>query len=293
LILIFLGGAILAAAISLGTADPDTRVGDTRVTGLDAANYNTFAGFLVIAASLAIAHAGQYRGKVRLALAITAVVLISTLLKTYSREGYFMLAIAVGALGILRYRALIVIVVLMAAFSQWIVPETILDRVGDSVSNLENYQTASAGSNSFTARVGGWTNRWRMFEKQPVFGNGPGSAPLKIDNEYLLRLIESGILGLAAFLYLVFACGYYLVVCIKRLRGSESEAFAYGMLAAYIAVLVQGMVSAAWSTIRTMEPFWIMAGAVGGLVIHREIMKRKSDDLNAAESAPSWQIGRA
>ena len=32
---------------------------------------------------------------------------------------------------------------------------------------------------------------------------------------------------------------------------------------------VQGMVAAAWSTIRTMEPFWILTGALGVLIIHK------------------------
>ncbi len=45
----FLAGAILAAVIGLTNAGSDTRVGDTRATGLDLDNYNTFAGFLVIA----------------------------------------------------------------------------------------------------------------------------------------------------------------------------------------------------------------------------------------------------
>lgn len=264
----FLVGAILASVIALATAGTDASVGDTRATGLDDENYNTFAGFLVIAASLSIAAALHFRGKHRAAYSLVALLLTATLLKTYSREGYFILAISILALGILRYRILIPAVIIVTIMAQVLLPSTVLDRVSDSVSQVQNYQVESAGTNSFTARVEGWTVRWHMVQQQPILGSGPGSVPLHIDNEYLLRLIESGVLGLVAFLFLLGSFWRYLRVCAKKLKGTITEPFAYGLVAAFIAMLVQGFVAAAWSTIRTMEPFWILTGALGGLIIH-------------------------
>jgi O-antigen ligase len=268
LLVVFLVGAILASIISVGSAGTDATVGDTRVTGLDDENYNTFAGFLVIAASLSLAGFLHFRGKLRVLFGVISLLLVFTLLKTYSREGYFILAASLATLGIMRYRVLIPLGIAFALLGQYMLPDSVLERMTNSVTQVETYQTQTAGENSFTARVSGWSGRWGMVEHEPILGSGPGSVPLHIDNEYLLRLIESGVIGLAAFLYLLAAFAKHLLVCVKRLRGTESEPFAYGLLAAFVAMLVQGFVAAAWSTIRTMEPFWILCGALGGLVIH-------------------------
>ena len=267
LIMTFMLGAIIACFVAIGTAGDDPSVGDTRATGIDD-NYNTFAGFVVIAVSLAVAAALHFKGKPRAIFSLLSLVLVATLLKTYSREGYFILAIALISLGLLRYRVLIPVVLLIALIGPLILPGTVLERVNNSVSQVQNYQKESSGVNSFTARVEGWTVRWHMVEQQPILGSGPGSVPLHIDNEYLVRLIESGVVGLAAFFYLLLAFWKYLRICSRKLRGTPMEPFAYGLTAAFIAMIVQGMVAAAWSTIRTMEPFWILAGALGGLVIH-------------------------
>lgn len=276
LLITFLTGAVLASLVSLAGASSNTGVGDTRATGLDEENYNTFAGFLVIAFSLAIAGTLASNSRMRWVLGAVSLLLVVTLLKTYSREGYYMLAVSLLVLGILRYRILIPAIFFLTLSAQFILPSSVVERAYNSVNEVQNYQNESSGENSFSARVGGWTNRWAMVGNQPILGNGPGSVPMHIDNEYLLRLIESGVIGLAAFLYLLFACGRYLIICAKRLRGTESEAFAYGLLAAFVAMLVQGTVAAAWSTIRTMEPFWILAGAVGGLVVHHTYITNES-----------------
>ncbi len=287
LITTFLCGAVAASIIALGTAGADASVGDTRATGLDDDNYNTFAGFLVIAASLSMAGALHYRGRARTALAVVTLILIGTLLKTYSREGYFILAVALLLLGVMRYRILIPVIILVTIGAQIVLPESVLMRVSDSVSEVKNYQHESSGTNSFTARVEGWNMRWHMVENQPLLGNGPGSAPLHVDNEYLLRLIESGIIGLSAFFLLLISFWRYLRICSRKLARTVSEPFVYGLIAAFGAMLVQGTVAAAWSTIRTMEPFWILTGAIGGIIVHSRNRPTDEDQTASIDAVPA------
>jgi O-antigen ligase len=281
----FLAGAVVASVIALGSATHDASVGDTRAMGLDEENYNTFAGFLCIAISLSVAGALHYRSRLGLVFGAAALLLITTLLKSYSREGYFILFVALLALGVMRYRVLIPLLLVAALLAPFVAPSTMLGRVNDAVGQVQNYQHADGGSNSMTARVNGWVWRWALVEQQPLLGNGPGSIQLQVDNEYLLRLVESGAIGLGAFLLLLFSFWRYFRICIRRLRGTESEPFVYGLTAAFVGMVLQGMVAAAWSTIRTMEPFWILSGAIGGLVVNRTYQVQAAAEAAKVEAA--------
>jgi len=146
---------------------------------------------------------------------------------------------------------------------------------------VKEYNQGNVGSNSFSARIAAWN--WRLsewFAKSPIVGTGVGSVALSVDNEYVLRLCEGGVVGLIAFLLLLASLWRFLARTARALRGTELEPFAYGFLAAFLALIVQGTVAATFTTIRTMEPFWVIAGLLGGAVLAEE--RRRAEAIETA-----------
>ncbi|MGC8669456.1 MAG: O-antigen ligase family protein [Chthonomonadales bacterium] len=285
---IFLLGALAGAMISLATAQADTDVHARRAVGLDEANYNTFAGFLTLAVGLSLAGALQAKNRIlRPALGFLAVVFIVAMLKSYSREGYVILAVALIMLGVLRYRILLPILAISALVSPWVLPKSVIERAIDTVTQVKEYNQGDVGGNSFSARLSAWD--WRLsewFAKSPILGTGVGSIELSVDNEYVLRLCEGGTLGFLAFLILLASLWRFLARTAHALRGTELEPFAYGFLAAFVALIVQGTVAATFTTIRTMEPFWVIAGLLGGAVL-AEANRLPAPETAHAEAAPA------
>jgi hypothetical protein len=279
----FIVGAVAVAIVSLGHISPDPNT-QARVQGLDEGNYNTLSGFLVIAIPLAVAGWLHY-GDIwqRIGYGISAAIMSVVLLMSYSREGYFILVLALLVLALMRYRALVPALVGVALLGA-LVRNPFVERFIEAVEDTRNYKTETVGGNSLTARVSGWEWRWNQHVvNRPLMGAGAGSVPFSVDNEYLLRLIESGTLGLAAFLAVLVTCWRSLRKAALQLRGTNSEPYAWGLLAAFAGLLLQGMVAATFSTIRTMEPFWVLVGVVGALaakapVLHggRLVVERKA-----------------
>jgi len=135
------------------------------------------------------------------------------------------------------------------------------EHVADTFEKIRESPTATAGSNSLAARYQAWTYRWNgWFLKQPVIGTGVGSVALSVDNEYLLRLCESGILGFALFAWLLFAT-HRQVRALARARDDPlCRLLSTGTLGAFVGLLIQGIVATSFTTIRTMEPFWFLLG---------------------------------
>ncbi len=291
---IFLVGALAGAAFSVANAQVDTDLHTRRAVGLDEANYNTFAGFLTIAVGLSLAGALQAKNRLlRPALALLALIFITAMLKSYSREGYVILAVALISLGVLKYRVLLPILAVFAILSPWVLPKSVIQRAMDTITQVKEYNQGDVGSNSFSARISAWN--WRLsewFAKSPIVGTGVGSVGLSVDNEYVLRLCEGGVVGLMAFLLLLASLWRFLARTARALRGTELEPFAYGFLAAFLALIVQGTVAATFTTIRTMEPFWVIAGLLGGAVLAEE--RRRAEAVEtAAQPAIAPAVRRA
>ncbi|MCL5283849.1 MAG: O-antigen ligase family protein [Armatimonadetes bacterium] len=285
LVTAFLVAAVVAGLIGMRTAIGSTSVGAARAVGLDEKNYNTFAGFLLIGSSIALAYAmsAQESWGRRLLYIGSGLFLLIVTLHTYSREGYVMIAAALVTLGVIRYRKLLPILALVVVAAPFLFPASIIGRFDNTIHKIQNYKTADPGDNSLTARVDAWKYRWNgWIAREPILGCGVGSVAFSVDDEFMLRLAEGGFLGCALFIWLLVAGGAYLFSCARKLRSTDGEPLAYGLLAAYIALLVQSTVAAAWTTIRTMEPFWLLTGVLGSMVAYesystaQETVSRKS-----------------
>lgn len=256
---------VLAAAVTglYGIATGHTGGdGELRATGPLGEAYNIFAGYLNQGVAVAVALALASRsGRWRLLLGAAALALVVSVLYTHSREGYVMLAAVLGVLGTRGFRVLLLVGVVLVFLGPVVLPRQFQARISDTVIKIQNSRTDSPGGNSLTARYYAWRYRWNgWFVRHPIQGNGVGSIPFSVDNQYLLVLVEVGVVGFALFLWLLARVGLLLARTSRELRGTFAGVLVMGVLAALIGMLVQGMAATNFVAIRTSEMFWFLMG---------------------------------
>ncbi|HET7342851.1 MAG TPA: O-antigen ligase family protein [Methylomirabilota bacterium] len=131
--------------------------------------------------------------------------------------------------------------------------------------------STSARFFSFRSALEGWTRR-------PVFGYGVTGFGF-MDAQYARILVETGVVGFAAFLILVGTTLRSARGAFQELREPEDRGLALGFLAGTVGLLVHAVGSNTFIIVRIMEPFWFFAGIV--------IMLPTLEDRSAASSAPS------
>jgi len=202
-------------------------------------------------------------------LGIFIVVMLLSLLATFSRKSYLGLALGMtyiivshkkGAriwlLGIGAIGGLLMVMYLVnPSFI-----EVFLDRIATYFEPI---------GTSISSRAKTWQMAIRLFSQKPVMGNGIGSfytlasqldSPLYlIHNFYIFLLCELGLMGLLAVLFWVFQVGQRLLRFRRIGENDEAKTLAIGMGAGILAITVQ----AGFRTFGLTDPvFWGFLGLV-------------------------------
>ena len=263
--LVFVAVAALSALYSIyrgATAWQEAGETFARSTGPTGENYNTLAGYFIQGLALALPLTLSSRSWAwRIPLGIASCVLFGALLYSHSREGYIMLAAAIVFLARSRYQGIFVVGLLVWLTAPILVPQSIHDRIDDTAHQLRMAQTDDPGSNSMTARLYAWRYRWHgWFVNRPILGHGLGAIPFTVDNQYLLTMVQTGLIGLSLFLVLLLRIWKVLSLPARRMAHTFPGVLVLGAQAAFVGLLVQGWAAASFGTIRTMEPFWFLMG---------------------------------
>jgi O-antigen ligase len=114
--------------------------------------------------------------------------------------------------------------------------------------------STSARFVSFTQALAGWLQR-------PILGWGVTGFGF-MDAQYARTLVETGIVGLVTFLWLVWSllrAGYR---AFRTLPDPDDRGIALGFIAGVVGLLVHGLGANTFIIVRIMEPFWLFAGIV-------------------------------
>jgi hypothetical protein len=114
--------------------------------------------------------------------------------------------------------------------------------------------STSARLYSLKAALEGWTRR-------PIFGFGVTGFGF-MDAQYARVLVETGVVGLLAFLTLVATLLRSGKRAFDELRVPEDRGLALGFVAGTVGLLVHAIGSNTFIIVRIMEPFWFFAGIV-------------------------------
>ncbi|HYE94015.1 MAG TPA: O-antigen ligase family protein [Terriglobales bacterium] len=237
----------------------------------DAGEPNTFGGYLLMMIAVAAGLAFEARSiRARVAYTGLLAVMVVPFLYTLSRASYLAVVPMVLALVVLfpRRRLLLAVVAGIAVIVAMVAPpQAIQKRVTHTFEPSQRFgDKPSRFDSSTTERLESYEAALEAWARSPILGRGVTGFRF-IDAQYPRLLVESGIVGFAAFVWLIAA----LVLAVGRVwRDGDSppiRGLAGGFLAAIIGILVHAIGSNSFIIIRIMEPFWLFAALV--LTMHR------------------------
>lgn len=285
LLFVFSGAGCAMYGFLNPSVDEYTHLGETRVVGPEGENYNTLSGYLVVCIGAGVGVLPDFRkGFPRLLLIGSIALAAMGVLFSFSREGLIMLMGALLFFGFTRYRILLIVAAVAFVVALGAV-DPIRENLSETFSMIQNSREADPGANSLTARYRAWEYRWNgWFVQQPLFGNGVGSVALSVDNEYLLRACETGILGFGVFIWWLSAIGRQ-VITLRRKKGLV-QTMSFGLASGFVGLLIQAFVACSFTTIRTMEAFWFWLGlvAAANLIQTRATREAAEQQRQAQES---------
>lgn len=230
---------------------------------------NTFGGYLVFMLALV---AGLYLTSASLErkvlLAFLAVLIILPLLFTLSRASYLALIPLASALFIYsdRKRFLASLFVFGLILAPFLTPKVVVDRILFTFTQPFYPTQIQVGGIRFDTSTSDRLRAWyeAVFEdwpKHPLFGYGVTGYHF-LDAQYPRVLVETGVIGLMAFLWLQLSLFRQAHAVFTATRDPLFKGVALGFLSGFIALVAHSIGSNTFIIVRIMEPFWFLAGMV-------------------------------
>ena len=229
---------------------------------------NALGGLLIMMVTLAVPQLFAPRPLLRRGWLMIGLVLMAlALLLSFSRGSFVGVGVALGLLGLLRYRKLLVIM-LVALALVLVLPPT-QGYVTHFFDGLQVLGDVQGGDLSTQMRVGEYTDALILIQRYPVFGVGFTGTPdidtyLKVANLYLMMASEMGLVGLGTFLIVMGT----LFINAWRARGRVSarpdlEPIWWGFHTALFGALIGGVFDHYFFNLdfhHSVTLFWLYVG---------------------------------
>jgi O-antigen ligase len=227
---------------------------------------NTFGGYLLfigmVAAGLLVK---SDNSKTKQLLVVLILCIIPSFLFTKSRASYLALVPALMVLGFMAERRIIIIGILLFSFivSPLFLPQSVKDRIMYTFTQPEEQGQIKIGTirldTSTSARLVNWKEAMREIPKHPLLGYGVTGYHF-VDSQLPRVLVETGILGLMAFLNILFSVFKMALINLKEIKTPYFQGLAMGFLAGFVGLVVHAIGANTFIIVRIMEPFWFFAG---------------------------------
>lgn len=231
---------------------------------------NTLGGYFVvcICVALGLFLKAPRAGMVRLMLAGVMLTCMLPLLYTLSRASYMALIVGVLVLGFTARRWWVVAAVAaVLAASPFFAPDAVKERVAYTFDPGHTQQLNIAGTElpvkvdkSTQERIYVWTKVRFLMTLAPIytlFGGGVAWGSI-LDSQYARVLMETGVLGCMAFVFLQYT---FLRTTREAYRWSTDwvgQGLCMGLFATVLALNVHSIGTNSFLIVRIMQPFWLL-----------------------------------
>jgi O-antigen ligase len=229
---------------------------------------NTFGGYLVFMGALAVALIDHLKDiRVRLGLAVLLVVILISLIYTQSRASYLAVIPAYLAFSLFSRRKFYLVAGLIAilALSPFIVPRVAKERLAYTFTQPTTKGQVQFGrfrlDTSSSARIIGFKEALSAWSKSPILGHGVTGFRF-IDAQYPRILVETGVIGMLAFAWLVYAIFRVGLNTLSEQQDDFLQGLSVGLIAGLVGLLVHAIGANSFIIVRIMEPFWFLTGIV-------------------------------
>jgi len=228
---------------------------------------NTLGGYMVIIMCLCVGLWTQApRLWQKLVFGGVAGLTFFPFLFTLSRASYLALAVGVATLAVISRNAVLgVLMVAVLLLSPTIMPQKVKERVAYTIQHESGYEVANTGisvDKSTAERFQVWRKVRFILGLSPfpfyaLMGGGVSWESV-LDSQYARVILETGLLGLAAFLFLQYRV---LKTTRNAYRWTEDwvgRGIAMGTFATTLALMVHSVGTISFLIVRIMEPYWLL-----------------------------------
>lgn len=233
---------------------------------------NTFGGYLLFMMAIAAGIALEsQRLRIRAAALGLLGLMVVPFMFTLSRTSYLGMIPLVLVLAVFSSRRKAVVALLalaVVASPLWgplLLPEPVVNRILYTFQPEERAPTVTVGRVafdpstserliSFRAAILGWAER-------PILGHGVTGFGF-MDAQYARTLVETGVVGLVAFLALLWGALKSGFASYRGLQDPEERGLALGFVAGTVGLMFHAIGANSFIIVRIMEPFWFFAGVV-------------------------------
>ncbi|RKY58074.1 MAG: hypothetical protein DRP94_07300 [Candidatus Latescibacterota bacterium] len=230
---------------------------------------NTFGGYLVLMLSVV---AGLFltskSGREKMILAALGLLIVVPFLATRSRGSY--VAVVPMVLALLAYSEkkvpIVATLVLVLLASPFVLPKKVMDRIMYTFTQRPEPGQIRIGNihldTSTSARLRSWRDVLvRDWIDHPLLGYGVTGYKF-LDAQLPRVLIETGLVGLATFVWLIYSLFVRARDTYRRARDPLFKGLSLGFLAGLMAMLGHSVGCNTFIIVRIMEPFWFLAAMV-------------------------------
>lgn len=232
---------------------------------------NTFGGYLLFLFSICCG-LFLYAESIQQRLFFAGVggLTLVTLFFTLSRGSYFGL---IGAYLVFlflnrRGRGVLLAVAAAVVLVIYFVPGSVQKRVlytfsvGEpEITEKTVYIQGVALDPSTSARIESWQLAIKDWLQHPLIGYGVSGRGL-VDNQFFTVFIETGLIGLIAFLYLLWRIFRLAWSAFREEQAPLYRGLFLGYLAGFVGLLFHAMAANTFIILRIMEPFWFLTAII-------------------------------
>jgi len=192
---------------------------------------------------------------------------------SFSRSAYIAsIAVALLLAVISRRKWLIATLIVFLLLSPFILPKAVINR---ALYNFQDPRYFGFLDPSAAERVGAFSKAWYYIKTYPILGGGVAAGGGVLDSQYARIIIDTGLIGLALFLWLIFR----LLGLGIRLFRSTTEGWIKGIAIGFVAVVVGLMLhclgNITFYIVRIAEPFWALAALIAFLFYLQRLPKHE------------------
>lgn len=235
---------------------------------------NTFGGYLLLLIAMAagVALETKHLQTRAIYLGLTGLMSIPFLF-TLSRTSYVGAIPAMGALAVLSSRRRLMIGALAVAIvaspaALAFLPDSVTKRVRYTFEPERGQPTVRVGAvgldPSTSARLISVKQAFEGFTNRPILGYGVTGFAF-MDQQFARTLVETGIIGFATFLALIWAVIKAGMHSLRTLTVPEDRGLALGFVAGTFGLLGHALGANTFIIVRIMEPFWFFAAIIVAL----------------------------
>ncbi len=174
---------------------------------------------------------------------------------TFSRGSWVVFVFSMVVMGILRYRRILVFLPVFLIVAVFLIPG-VQDRIYEVID--PSHARATSG---LEWRLNAWAQVGTLLSEKPIFGHGLGMVFVKMGylthNDYLRLLVEVGIVGLLAYLWMAVQFLSKTWRDYRRTQSNTAKSFHVGLLALTLGFLVRQSADNTLRNTSTMMFFWI------------------------------------